>query len=187
MIIIATQIRTGMVLNHNNDLYRVTYMMHVTPGKGQACIQTKLKSIITGKNLEHRFRSNDKVEKADLSTCSMQFLYEEPSGCVFMNNETYDQQTLSEDLLGEQKAFLQDGESYSVTFHESTPVGIDWPKTIDLTVTSAPPAIKKATATSTMRPVTLENGMEILAPGFIKDGDILKVNTDDKSYVERVT
>lgn len=181
----ATHIREGMILRLNNELVKVTYKMHVTPGKGQACVQTKLKNIINGKNLEHRFRSNDKVEKAMLDTRSMQFLYKEPAGYIFMDNESYDQQPLNEELIGSAAKYLIEGETYSVTFYEETPVGIDLPLTVTLKVEMAPPEIKRATATNSLRPVTLENNMTVNAPGFIKTGDLIKVNTETDEYVER--
>ncbi|MCP4051232.1 MAG: elongation factor P [bacterium] len=187
MIINATQIREGMILNIDNELYRVTWKMHRTPGKGTACMQTKLKNIISGKNLEQRFLSNERVEKADLETRSMQYLYQESSDLVFMDNETYEQIHISCELTGEGLVkYLEEGTSYDITLYEDQPVGVDTPKTINIKVTYAPPEIKKATATNTMRAVTLENDLEVLAPGFIKDGDIIKINTETNEYIERV-
>ena len=186
MVIIATQIRVGMVLNINEELYRVTWTMHRTPGKGNACIQTKLKSIITGKNLEQRFMSNEKVEKADLETREMQYLYSQPDGLVMMDNESFEQIVLTDEIIGEGKDYLIEGDSYPITVYEENPVGIDLPKTINLKVESAPPDIRKATATNSLKPVTLENGMVINAPGFIKQGDLIKVNTETNEYLERV-
>ena len=186
MVIIATQIRVGMVLTINEELYRVTWTMHRTPGKGNACIQTKLKSIITGKNLEQRFMSNEKVEKADLETRDMQFLYTQPDGLVMMDNETFEQTVITDEIIGEGKEYLVEGENYPITVYESNPVGIDLPKTINLKVTEAPPEIKKATATNSLKPITLENGLVINAPGFVKTGDLIKVNTETNEYIERV-
>src|SRR3989339_764471 len=105
MYINATQIRVGMVLIIEKELYKVTYTMHVTPGKGVACMQTKLKNIITGKNLEQRFRSADRVEKAEFETHKMQYLYKDDLGFIFMDNADYEQHTISEDLIGEGKQF----------------------------------------------------------------------------------
>ncbi len=186
MLITATQIRVGMILNLEGELYRVNVMDHITPGKGVACVQTKLKNIISGKNLESRFRSNDKVDKADLETHEMQFLYSEPTGYVFMNNEDYEQHTLSKELIGESAKFLTEGTNYFVSFFNHQPIGIDFPNTVDLKVIFAPPEIKKATVTNVLRPVTCEKDIIVNAPGFIKEGDIIKVNTEDGSYIERV-
>jgi len=187
MVLNATQIRVGMVLNIEGELYRVTWTMHRTPGKGNACMQTKLKHLVTGKNLEMRFLSNDKVDKAELETRNMQYLYKEQgNGYVFMDNENFEQVTLEEDMLGELHHFLQEGTSYPVTQFQGQVVGIDFPKTVDIKVTSAPPEIKRATATNSMRPVTLENGLSINAPGFIKEGDVIRINTETIEYLERV-
>jgi elongation factor P len=187
MQIVATQIREGMILVLDGDLFRVTKAMHRTPGKGNACMQTKLKNIISGKNLEKRFLSSERTEKADLETREMQYLFKDSDGFVFMDNETYDQNHLPDDLLGEGSQFLEEGVTYGVTYHEGNPVGIELPKTINIKVTVAPPDIKKATANSHLKNITLENGLEIQAPGFIKEGDTIKINTETLEYLERVT
>ena len=187
MQIVATQIRPGMVLVIEDELYRVTWMMHRTPGKGNACMQTKLKNIVNGRNLEKRFLSADRVEKAELQTRNMQFLYKDKEAFNFMDNDNYEQMTLSQELIGESDQFLTEGTSYVVTFYEENAVGLELPKTMTLKVTSAPPEIKKATATATMKTIELENGMSIQAPGFIKEGDLVKVNTETGDYLERVS
>lgn len=187
MLITATQIRVGMILNIEGELYRVTWMSHVTPGKGVACVQTKLKNIINNKNLELRFRSNDKADKAELETHEMQFLYGEPSGYVFMNNADYEQHTLSKDLVGDAAKFLTEGTNYYVSFYNNNPIGVDFPMSVELKVVSAPPEIKKATVTNVLRPVLCENDISVNAPGFIKEGDVIRVNISDGTYIERVS
>lgn len=175
-----------MVLVIDGELYRVTWKMHRTPGKGNACMQTKLKNISNGRNLEKRFLSTERVEKAELDSRKMQYLYADNTGYVFMDDETYDQTTLSEELIGEAHRFLKESDSYLVTFFEENPVGLELPKTIEVKVSSAPPEIKKATASASLRPIELENGMTINAPGFIKEGDVIKINTETLDYLERV-
>ena len=186
MQINATLIREGMILIIDSELYRVTWKMHRTPGKGNACMQTKLKNIINGRNLEKRFLSSERVEKAQLETRSMQFLYKDGTGYVFMDNENFEQITLNDDLLEGAAQFLKEEINYVVTFHDGNPVGLDLPKHMEIKVTYAPPEVKKATASASLRPVELENGMTINAPTFIKEGDILKVNTETNEYMERV-
>lgn len=186
MQINATQIREGMILEINSELYRVLSTMHRTPGKGNACMQTRLKNIQNGKNLEKRFLSSERVEKAQLRTKKMQYLYKENNDYIFMDTETFDQLPLDDEMLGGGKNFLIDGEEYPVTFHEENPVGIELPTTVSLKVTTAPPVIKKATATSSMSPVELENGMTVNAPGFVKEGDVIKINIETMEYIERV-
>jgi elongation factor P len=186
MFITATQIRIGNILKVENELYRVTWTQHVTPGKGVACMQTKLKHILNGKNLEQRFRSADKVEKVDLETHEMQYLYAEPSGYVFMNNRDYEQYTLEKDLIGEGAKFLIPDTVYQVAFYNNQPISLELPAKVELKVLSAPPEIKRATVTNVLRPVTCENDIVVMAPSFIKDGDLIRVSTEDGSYVERV-
>lgn len=185
MVLVATQIRTGMILVIDNELYRVTWTMHRTPGKGNACMQTKLKHIINGKNLEKRFMSNEKVEKALLTTKDMQYLYQEADDYIFMDSETFEQYPLNRDVIGDVADFLQEGSSYSTSFHESRVVGVELPQSLDFKVTMAPPDIKRASATSTLKQVELENGMMINVPGFIKEGDIIRINPDSREYIER--
>lgn len=186
MIINALQIREGMILRVENDLYRVTWTMHRTPGKGNAVMQTKLKHIITGKNMDQRFMSSERVEKADLETREYQFLYKDGDEYIFMDNETFEQQPLPNELIGESAKYLVEGETYLATFYQDDAVGIDLPKTMVLRVVSAPPEIKKATATSSMRPVELERNIIINAPGFIQEGDLIRFNTESGEYMERV-
>ena len=186
MQINATLIREGMILIIEDELYRVTWKMHRTPGKGNACMQTKLKNIINGRNLEKRFLSNERVEKASLNSKSMQYLYKDSNSFIFMDNNTYDQINIDNDIIGDSEKFLQENEDYEITFFEEKIVGLELPKTIELTVTSAPPEIKKATAAASLRPVECENGIIVNAPSFIKDGDKIKINTDTGDYLERV-
>lgn len=186
MNITATQIRVGNILNLEGELYRVTWTQHVTPGKGVACMQTKLKHIINGKNLEKRFRSADRVEKAHLEEKQMQYLYNDRQDYIFMDNETFDQTALPESLLEGAEKYLVEETVYPVQFHDEAPIGIDLPTHVQLRVTMAPPEVKKATATNSLRPVELENGMSVNAPAFIKEGDRIKLNTETGEYVERV-
>ena len=187
MIINATQIRVGMVLVVDNELYRVIWAMHRTPGKGNACMQTKLKHVKNGKNLEKRYLSSERVEKAVLEAKSMQYLYSEPDSLIFMDEVTFEQEPLPKDLIGDNLAFLKEGETYQVTIHDGQVIGIDLPTTIEVKVTYAPPEVRKATATSSLRPVEVENGMTIQAPAFIKEGDIIKINTETVTYLERIS
>ncbi len=186
MQINATLIREGMILIIDEELYRVTWKMHRTPGKGNAVMQTKLKNIINGRNMEKRFMSNERVQKASLNSKSMQYIYKEATDYVFMDNETFDQISVSADIIGESEKYLKESEDYEITFYEENVVGFDLPRTLELKVVSAPPEVKKATAAASLRPVECENGIVINAPSFIKDGDIIKINTETGEYLERV-
>lgn len=186
MQINATQIREGMVLIVDGELYRVTWKMHRTPGKGNACMQTKLKHIVNGRNLEKRYLSSERVEKASLDTKSMQYLYNDGTNFIFMDNESFEQIEVSKDIIGGSDVFLKEELDYNITFYQDSIVGLDLPTTMELTVTVAPPEIRKATAASSLRPIELENGLTVNAPAFIKEGDIVKINTETLEYLERV-
>ena len=163
--VVATQIRVGMILKVDGDLYKVNKTQHVTPGKGVACMQTKLKNIFNGKNLEKRFRS-DRVERVSVISKPMQYLYDDHQGFHFMDNETFEQVTLETDFVGDKKWYLTEEQSYNVAFHESTPVDIELPSSVEFTVTTAPPEIRKATASSSLRPIEVDNGMTVQAPAY---------------------
>ena len=130
--------------------------------------------------------TNERVEKAHLETKNMQYLYKEPNGFIFMDNESYEQYTLSSEIIGEAEKYLNEGNNFNITYYEENPVGLELPKSVELKVTLAPPEIKKATASSSLRPVEVENGMTIQAPTFIKEGDVIRINTETKEYIERV-
>ena len=184
--VVATQIRVGMILKVDGELYRVLKTQHVTPGKGVACMQTKLKNIMNGKNLEKRFRSADRADRVTVVSQNMQYLYDDHNGYHFMDTETFDQITLEIDFVGDKKWYLVEEQTYLVAFYEQTPVDIEFPAAVEFTVTTAPPEIRKATASSSLRPIEVDNGMMVQAPAFIKEGDKIKVNTDTGEYIERV-
>lgn len=185
-MIVATQIRVGMVLNLDGELYRVNKTQHVTPGKGVACMQTKLKHILTGKNLDKRFRSADRVERISVQSRPMQYLYDDPQGFYFMNMETFDQIALDIDFIGDKKWYLVEEQVYNVAVYDETPVDIELPSSVEFTVVSAPPEIRKATASASLRPVEVDNGMTVQVPAFIKEGDRIRVNTGTGDYLERI-
>jgi elongation factor P len=184
--IVATQIRTGMVLDLDGDLYKVTDTQHVTPGKGVACMQTRLKNIQNGKNLDRRFRSADRVERADLETRKMQFLYDDGTHIVLMDTADFEQRSIPKEGLGPLVRFLTPETEYEVLIYEGQIVDMALPQTVELKVTMAPPEIRRATASASLRPVELENGMTVNAPSFIKEGDIVRINTATSEYIERV-
>ena len=186
MSIAATQLRVGMIIELDGDLYRVTAFQHVKPGKGVAYMQTELKGVINNKNRNERFRSADQVDRVALIEKPMQFLYMEADNAVFMDEETFEQYQMSKDLLGDSESFLKDGETFTVGVYEEQLLTIVLPKSIELTVTEAPPEIRKATASSSLRPIVVENGMTVKAPAFIKEGDRIRVNTETMEYIERV-
>ena len=181
----ATQIRKGMIITVDGELYRVVDFTHVTPGKGQALMQTKLRRLKDGTIHDYRFRSKDRVEQAYLETIEMEYLYFEGDDYVFMNLETYEQIRLTAEVLGDTVIFLLPNMVFSIEFSEKQPVGVNPPLTVELEVVKTAPFLKGATAAAGNKPATLETGIVVSVPQFIKEGDKLKIDTRDGSYIER--
>jgi elongation factor P len=179
--------KNGMTLAFNHDLFVITEFLHVKPGKGSAFVRTKLKSITTGKVLDHTFPSGTKVEEVRIERRQYQFLYRDEQGYHFMNMESYEQIFLQKDLINGWP-FLKDGQECEIVFHseEERPLFCDLPARVELEVTYTEPGLKGDTATNAMKPATLETGAEIRVPLFINEGDRIKVDTRDGSYSERV-
>ncbi len=183
----ATQIRKGMIIKVDDELYRVVETTHITPGKGQALMQTKLRRLSDQTLHDQRFRSKDKVEQAYLEAIEMQFLYQEEDTYVFMNLENYEQIKLSEDILGDAVNYLIPDVTFSMEMSEGKPVGVNPPLTIDLKVVKTEPYLKGATQSASNKPATLETGISITVPPFIKEGDVVRIDTRDDTYLERVS
>ncbi len=185
MAIPATQIRRGMVIVFEGEPCRVVEFRHHTPGNLRAMIQTKLRSIRTGSSFEHRFRSVDTIEKASLEQHEMEYLYSDGSHHHFMNTETFDQTALSDEDLGDAAQWLTPGLKIQVEFYEGTPIGIDLPPSLELTVTQTEPSLKGATVSNVNKPATLENGVTIQVPPFVNQGDRIRVDPSEGRYMER--
>lgn len=185
MKIKAIQIRKGNILVHNGELCLVTESIHVTPGKGQALMQVKMKRLKDGSNVEQRFRPDESVEKAVVTTKEMQYLYADGQHYHFMDNETYDQVVLDEEFLGDSRYFLVEGMTVQVQFYETTAVGIELPPSVELEVVETEPNLKGATVSSSYKPAKLENGLTIQVPPFIEVGDRIRVDTRELKYLER--
>jgi elongation factor P len=183
----ATQLRKGMTIKWEGDLYKVHETTHVTPGKGQALMQTKLRRLSDQTLHDIRFRSKDKVEQAYLEGIKMQFLYPEGEEYIFMNLDNYEQIKLSADIMGSSVNYLIPDITFSIEMFEGNPVGVNPPLTIELTVTKTEPHLKGATQSASNKPATLETGITISVPQFIKEGDLVRVDTRDDSYLERVS
>jgi len=160
-------------------------MDHVTPGKGRAHVQTKLRNVIEGTQTEVRFRSTDDVDKVMLETKEMQYLYGDPSGYHFMDTESYEQIALSNALLGDAMQYMLPDSTIKVEWVEDSPVGIELPPSVDLKVVETMPGIKDATASAQRKPATLETGLVVQVPSFIEQDEMIRVSTVDGSYMER--
>lgn len=185
MMIPATQLRHGAVIKFQNDLYRVTSMTHVTPGNWRGFVQTKMRNLRTGVSTENRFRSEEKVERVTLEQHEMEFLYQDGEDFHFMNSENFEQVALKKEDLGDSTGFLIPNLKVSVEFHETSPIGVELPKTVDLKVVDVPPGIKSATVANVLKPATTETGLVVQVPNFVSPGDSIRVDTTTGEYLSR--
>jgi elongation factor P len=186
MALSANDIRKGMVIVHEGTPVRVMEFHHHTPGNLRAMVQTRLRNLLTGSSFEHRFRSNDTLEKVTLEQHRMDYLYSDGSHHHFMNNETYEQVALTEDELGDAAQWLMPNLTIEVEFYNGTPIGVQLPASMELTVTRTDPNLKGATASNSNKPATLENGVTLSVPPFVEEGERIRVNPTEAKYIERV-
>ena len=179
-------LRSGYVIKVKGDLYRVMSAEHRTPGKGRAFMQAKLRKLKDGTQTEIKFRADEGVERAEMEQVDMEFLYEDPSGYCFMNCETYQQIFLDEKIIGDGKKFMLPNTRIIVEFCENEAIGVSFPEMVELKVTDTEPGLKGATASGSGKPATLETGLVITVPQFIKIGESVKVSTTSGEYLERV-
>lgn len=180
----ATQLRSGQTIKHENELYRVMEVTHITPGNKRGIVQSKLRNLRTGLQTENRFRSEDKVERVVLDQQEMEFLYEDGQ-YHFMNTETFEQVALTKEDLGDHVGFLTPNVKVQVELWEEKPVGISLPKTVDLRVVDVPPGMKTATATQVLKPATLETGLVVQVPNFVENEEVIRVDTTTGEYLSR--
>ncbi|MGH7813698.1 MAG: elongation factor P [Candidatus Binataceae bacterium] len=185
MLIQATQVRPGMVLEYNGDLWRVMTITHITPGNWRGMVQTKLRNIKSGSQTENRFRSEDRVERVILSQQRMQFLYQEGDDYHFMNTETFDQITIPKEMIEDVAGFLTPNLEVEVEFYETAPLNVTLPKSVSLKVTRTDPGMKSAAVTNTLKPATVETGMVVQVPHFVIEGDTITINTETREYLSR--
>jgi len=185
MMIPATQIRVGTLLIHNGELHRVHDMIHKTPGNLRGFVQVKMRNLRNDSMAEQRYGSTDRVEKASLDEREMEYLYSDSAGHHFMDQQSYDQVSLSDEVIGDQMKYLLANTVIHVDFYEGNPVGIERPNTVTLKVTETQPGMKGATASASYKPATLETGLQVMVPQFIEAGTRIKIDTRDNSYQER--
>jgi elongation factor P len=181
----ATQLKRGMCILHDNELYRVVAAQHITPGNWRGMVQSKIRSLRTGAIIEHRFRSEDRVERAILDETEMEFLYRDGELFHFMNSETYEQIALSEEILGDAVPYLIPNIALKVEMYDGKPVGIQPPLTVTLRVVETEPSIKGASVANQSKPAKTETGLVVNVPPFIGEGDMIKVDTSTGQYLER--
>jgi elongation factor P len=185
MKINGNEIRPSNVIEHNGRLWVAVKVNHVKPGKGGAYAQVELKDIVSGTKLNERFRSAETVEKIRLEQNDFQFLYEQGDMLVFMNLENYEQLELPQEFVGQRARFLQDGMSVVVEMHEGKPLGISLPSQVILEVSETEPVVKGQTAANSFKPAVLENGVKVMVPPFVNQGEKIVVDTEEVSYLRR--
>ncbi|MEX1369201.1 MAG: elongation factor P [Nannocystaceae bacterium] len=190
----VSELRKNAKLELDGHPYVVTEFQFVKPGKGQGLYKCKLKNMITGSVIDRTYRSGEKLEAANVDTRNMQFLFSGAGAHTFMDSSTYEQVELAEDLVGDDKFFLLDIPqpgtdqpiAYTVLFYNDRPVGLDVPSHLVMEVSECEPGVKGDTATNVTKGATIQTGLEVQVPLFIKQGDMIKIDTRSRSYVERV-
>ncbi|MCC5827938.1 MAG: elongation factor P [Phycisphaeraceae bacterium] len=183
----ATEIRTGIALDYEGGVWVVVKTEHVKPGKGPAYVQVKMKNAKTGGHIEKRLRSAEEVEQAVIDRRDIEFLYTEPSGDgIFMDMETYDQLTVSKDLLGDDVLYLKPNEHIKGLVYEGQIISIELPSSVEMTITETTPGIKGATVTNQLKDAVCETGLKIKVPAFIKQGEQVRISTENGDYLGRV-
>jgi elongation factor P len=183
----TTDFRKNLKIEIDGEPYTIVDFQHVKPGKGNAFVRTKIKSLVTGRVLDKTYRSGDKVDKPDLEATDAQYLYSDGEHYHFMNTKTYEQFPVSKDNMGGVESFLREETIVVLLIHNGKPLSIELPNFVELTVTEAEPGIKGDTASGAQKPVTLETGFQVNVPLFINNGDVLKIDTRTGSYSEKVS
>ncbi|MBF0104104.1 MAG: elongation factor P [Deltaproteobacteria bacterium] len=182
----GNELRKGTVIKIDNILWMCMSCEHRTPGNLRAFMQAKLRNIMDGTQKEFRFSSTEKLEQVDVFERKMQYLYADGQAFCFMDTESYEQVELSKELIGDAAVYLQPENIFTVLFHDQTPLMIRLPTTMDFQVVEADPEIKGATASASYKNATLSNGVSIQVPQFVKVGDVIRINIEEKTYQERV-
>jgi elongation factor P len=184
-MIAATQLRPGMVIKFNNELCSIFKMEHRTPGNLRGFVQVKMRRLSSGAMMEHRFSSEDKVERAALEQHEMEYLYDDGEYFYFMNIETFEQLHLMKDLLGDATNFLIPNLKVNVEFYEGKPMSVELPPSVDLMVVETEPSLKGATVSNVTKPAKTETGLVVMVPPFITEGEKIRVSTSESAYLER--
>jgi elongation factor P len=186
-MISSNDLRNGITINVDGQLWTVIEFLHVKPGKGAAFVRTRLKNVKTGTTLERTFRAGEKLERAVVDNRQMQMLYNDSDGYHFMDQETFENVTIGRDLIGDPADFLKDGMVVDVQFHEGTPIGVDLPPHVELRIVETDPGFKGDTATNTTKPARLETGAVVQVPLFVNSDDVIRIDTRDRRYIGRVS
>ena len=183
----TSEIRKGLCIRFNNDIYKIVDFLHVKPGKGPAFVRTKLKSLSNGRVIDNTFSAGHKIEIIRVETSKYQFLYNDAENFHFMNSDDFNQITINKNLL-ENSDFLKEGEivNISINSEDQTPLSVDMPSNVILKVIETEPGIKGNTATNALKPATIETGVKVNVPLFINEGDKIKIDCSKGTYIERI-
>jgi elongation factor P len=185
-MISTNDMRPGMTLDIDGELWSILEYQHHKPGKGHAMVRTKVRSLRSGVVVDRTFRADEKVEVARLDRREMQYLYADDTGLVLMDTESYDQITVPRQVAGDSARFLKEGQTVSVLQHEGTVLGVDLPTTVDLAVAETEPGLQGDRSSAGTKPATLETGAVVAVPLFVTTGETVRVDTRTGSYVTRV-
>ena len=186
MKISGNEIKPGMLLEHKNDLWEVLKTQHVKPGKGGAFNQVEMKSLNKQTKLNERFRSSDKVERANLDEIKLSFLFEDERYYYFMNQKTFEQTEVSKKIIGEKGKLLSENLDVIISFYNENPISVELPKQINCKIKTTDATIKGQTVSSSYKPATLENGLNIQVPPFIESGDDVVIDTRSLEYIKKI-
>ena len=186
MKVSGNELKTGMIIEHKNDLWEILKTQHVKPGKGGAFNQVEMKSINKNTKLNERFRSSDYIERAIIEEIEYNYLYEDKNEFYFINNKTFEQINLRQDLLGEKFKFLSEGLEVKIGIYNDIPIKIDLPNQINCKIETTDAALKGQTVSSSYKPAILENGIKIQVPPFIESGDTIIVDTRSIEYIKKI-
>ena len=184
-MIAATQLRPGMVVKFNNELHSVFSMVHRTPGNLRGFVQAKMRNLRSGSMIEHRFSSEDKVERIALDEQEMEFLYDDGESYHFMNTETYEQMHLTRDILGDGVLYLTPQLKVNVEFYEGRAISVELPPSVEMTVIETEPGLKGSTVSNVTKPAKMETGLVVQVPPFINQGERIRISTAEGTYQER--
>ena len=184
-MISATQMRPGMVIKFNNELYSIFKSEHRTPGNLRGFVQAKMRNLRSGSMIDHRFSSEDRVEKAILEEHEMEYLYDDGEFFYFMNTETFEQMHMTRETLGDATLYLIPQFRLNVEFYEGKPISVELPPTVDMKVMETEPSLKGATVSNVTKPAKLETGLVVQVPPFISEGETIRVSTAEGTYLER--
>ncbi len=174
-----------MVIKFNNELHSVFSMVHRTPGNLRGFVQAKMRNLRTGNMTEHRFSSEDKVERVALDEQEMEYLYDDGDDYYFMNTESFEQMHLTKDILGDSVMYLIPNMKVAVEFYEGKPISVELPASVEMTVIETEPGLKGATVSNVTKPAKTETGLTVLVPPFINQGERIRVSTSEGTYLER--